>query len=159
MKRSEKFLATLGLGILTHLSPVFANEHGWMVNDDCQYSVASQRIGGDTADLYITIDSKFWFGMPGDLASTADRQTIPGQFSPGRVMEINGRRMKAEVTYYAQQNTLLIAPSTPEGSLVMASMLNGKEAITIKYGERTIKANFPSLDDGMRSIIKCNPPI
>lgn len=74
-------------------------------------------------------------------------------------MEINGRRIKAEVSYYAQQNTLLIAPSTPEGSLVMASMLNGKEAITIKYGERTIKANFPSLDDGMRSIIKCNPPI
>lgn len=134
-----------------------ANNGVWTATDDCDSAVALQltNIGGSA--LYTTRDHKSWFVFPGDIASEQDKQD--GATLEDRVLEVNGERLKAAIRYFPKQDTLAVMPVTEKGHAKIAELLTGEGQTTIKYGMRTITASYPSIDEGLKAIAECKPPI
>lgn len=129
----------------------------WMASDDCESAIALRltNIGGSA--LYTTDYNKSWFVLPGEIASDQDK--LDGASLEDRVFSVNGVKMKATIKYYPQQDTLLVMPLTENGHKKLAELLTGEGQTTIKYGLRTITASYPSIDEGLKVIAECKPPI
>lgn len=129
----------------------------WKASDDCDSAVALRltNIGGSA--LYTTDYHRSWFVFPGDIASSQDK--LDGSSLGDRFFEVNGVKLKATINYYPRQDTLTVMPLTEEGHTKLAELLTGKGQTTIRYGLHTITASYPSIDEGLKAIADCTPPI
>lgn len=160
MKKLGVGIGALLLSIAVNLSlaqAANASNGVWTATDDCGSAVALQLTNVGGSALYTTSDHKTWFVFPGDIASGQDKQN--GATLADRILEVNGEKLKATITYFPEHDTLAVLPLTEKGHAKLAELLTGEGQTTIKYGLRTITASYPSIDEGLKVIAECKPPI